>query len=81
MASFLGQEEVEQCAVAAVHAAVLFLIREDLATGMHAANELVGPSSTFRAHQHEWMQVLHVPHMHDFQLCVPGPFLCLASSM
>ena len=29
MASFLGQKEVEQCAVAAVHAAMLFLFGTD----------------------------------------------------
>ena len=59
MASFLGQKEVEQCAVAAVHAAMLFLFGEYVVTGMHAAHELVGPSSTLKAHEHEWMQVLH----------------------
>ena len=59
MASFLGQKDVEKCALAAVHAAMLFLLRDDLDTGMHAAQELVGPSSTFRGHEHEWMQVLY----------------------
>ena len=64
MASFLGQKEVQQCLVAAVHAAMLLLLRGDLLRGMHAAHELVGPSSSVRDHEHEWMQVLHTPHSH-----------------
>ena len=68
MASFLRQNDVEQCAVAAVHAALLFLFRGDLPTGMCTANELVGPSSTLRDHEHEWMQVLYTPQM----LCNPA---------
>ena len=64
MASFLGQKEVEQCAVAAIHAAMLFLFRGHLATGSHAAHELVGPSLACREYAHEWMQVLYFSHMH-----------------
>ena len=66
MTSFLGRKDVEQCAVAAVHAAMIFLLKGDLATDMHAAHELAGPMSTFRSHAYEWLQVLHVFYMHFY---------------
>ena len=53
MASFLGQKDVEQCAVAVVHAAMLFLLKGYLP-------QLAGTSSTFKSHVYEWLQVLHV---------------------
>ena len=59
MASFLGQKDVEQCAVAAVHAAMLFLLKGHLP-------ELAGTSPTFRSHSYEWLQVLYVSDTHFY---------------
>lgn len=42
--------------MAAVHAAMLILLRGDLPTGMHAAHELLGPILTFKGHEHEYRQ-------------------------
>ena len=60
MASFLGQKEVEQCALATVHAAILFLLRADEDTGMRIVHDLVGPSAPCKGFEHEWMQVIYV---------------------